>query len=268
MLSDIFSNSLTPAIKILGASGGKSKNQKLTSLQISTDSVIDAGNLIDGLQNSLEQLEHIFLTHTHLDHIVDIPFVLDNIFDTQTKPLKIYGQKGNLENLKNHLLNWEIWPDFTTIKMKNSSEFCLELIPIELNQTIQMGSYSITAIENTHTPFSNGFIITKQEKSLLFTSDTYCCDSIWNRLNNDLSIKTLIIEISFPSSFEELATNSKHLTPELLYKELQKLQRDDITIYINHLKPNYLQTLTDEINQLDLLKNGGTILQTDEIIYF
>ena len=268
MSLDQFSKSEKPAIKILGASGGKSHNKALTSLQISNNTVVDAGNLIDGLGESIHNLEHIFLTHLHLDHIVDIPFVMDNIFETQTKPIKIYGQQQNLEALKKHIFNWDIWPDFTTIKIKNSSEFCAQLIPIELNSIIIQDGYSITSIANDHTQYSNGFVISKQNSSLLFTSDTYCCNSIWERINNDLSITTVIIEISFPSSFEQLAKDSKHLTPKLLKESLQKLKRDDVTIHINHLKPSYAKEITAEVKNCNILLNGGTILQTDDIIYF
>ena len=268
MSLNLFSKNEKPTIKILGASGGKSDNKALTSLQISSNSVIDAGNLIDGLGSSLQNLEHIFLTHLHLDHIVDIPFVLDNIYEIQTKPIKIYGQQENLDALKKHIFNWDIWPDFTTIKMKNSDEFCAEFIPIDINNTIIQDNYSITPIANKHTDFSNGFVISKNNSSLLFTSDTYCCDSIWERVNNDASITTIIIEISFPSNFEKLATDSKHLTPKLLEKELQKLQRDDVTIHINHLKPSYETEILNEIKNSDILLNGGTVLQKNDIVYF
>ena len=169
MSRDPFATNEKPFIKILGASGGKSKNRALTSLQLSRTSVIDAGNLINGLQDSINDLEHIFLTHTHLDHIVDIPFLIDNIYENQRKPIKIYAQQENLDNLKKHILNWDIWPDFTTIKMKNSEKFCLELITIEIDNTIVQDDYSITPIENVHTNTSNGFIIT----TIVFTKRSF-----------------------------------------------------------------------------------------------
>ena len=268
MSLDPFSSQKKPAIKILGASGGKSNNKALTSLQISHNSVIDAGNLIEGLGESLNNIENIFLTHMHLDHIVDIPFFIDNIYKTQKKPVKVYAQKQNLETLKKHIFNWDIWPDFTTIQMKNSPEFCTQFIPIQIDNKIVQDNYSITPITNNHTDHSNGFIISKQNSSLLFTSDTYCCDTIWEKINNDTSISTVIIEVSFPSTFKQLAFDTKHLTPKLLEQELKKLKRNDVTVHINHLKPSYEQEIMDEINNSNILLNGGTILQTNDIVYF
>ena len=268
MSVDLFSNQTKPAIKILGASGGKSDTTDLTSLQITDNCVIDAGNLVSGLENSLDKIEHIFLTHTHLDHIVDIPFLLDNIYETQTKPIKIYSHIGNIENLKKHLFNWEIWPDFSLIPMHNSKEFCVEFIPIDFDEEIKLDSFSITAIENNHTASSSGFLIKKVDHTLLYTSDTYCCNSIWERVNKDLSITTVITDVSFPSSFSELAKSSKHLTPKLLEEELKQLKRDDVTIHINHLKPSYQKSVTTEIEQKNLLLNDGFILNSGDIIYF
>lgn len=268
MSFDIFSNHAKPAIKILGASGGKSSTTALTSLQISNNTLIDAGNIIDGFKGPLETIENIFLTHVHLDHIVDIPFLLDNIYEKQIKPLKIYSDPKNIEHLKKHIFNWEIWPDFSAIKMHNSEKFCIEFIPIDCNKTISIDQFLITPIENNHTVSSNGFIITKDNHSVLFTSDTYCCDSIWEKVNNDHSISTVIIDVSFPSKLSELAKNSKHLTPELLEQELKKLNRDDVTIHINHLKPSSQTKVSAEIMEKNLLLNNGTLLNSGDIIYF
>lgn len=268
MSVDIFSNLEKPTIKILGAAGGKSTTTDLTSLQISNNCIIDAGNIISSLEDSLNEIEHIFLTHTHLDHIVDIPFLLDTIYETQQKPIKIYSHKKNIEHLKNHIFNWDIWPDFSSIPMHNKKEFCIEYIPIDFDTTIDIDSFSLTPIKNNHTEYSSGYIIKKGLNSLLFTSDTYCCDSIWKKVNNDPSITTIIIDVSFPSSFEELAKNSKHLTPKLLKEELKKLQRDDVKVHINHLKPNFQAQLIKEIKDENLLLNNGKILQSGDILEF
>jgi len=257
-----------PFIKILGAFGGKSKNMHLTSLQVSNNCVIDAGNLIDPLGDDIKNIDHIFISHSHLDHIVDIPFLIDDTFSARDKPLKIYGQEKNLQHLQKHILNWEIWPDFSEIPLYQSTHKAVEFIPIKLNEPMVFEEFTITAIENNHTPSSNGYIITKDDHSILFTSDTYCCDSIWEHVNSDTRISAVIIDVSFPSSFEKLAFDSKHLTPKLLQDELKKLKRDDVSIYINHLKPSFKDVVTQEIEELQLLLNNGSILHSGVSIDF
>ncbi len=263
-----FSNNENNFIKVLGANGGKSHNTDLTSLQVSKNIVIDAGNLTNEQHDIVVEIDHILITHSHLDHIIDIAFLIDNTFELRKKPLKIYGRKENLEHIHNHLLNWEIWPDFTQIPLINSNCNAIELIPIELNTPFIIDNITITAIENNHTKSSNGYIIQKNDHALLFTSDTYCCDTIWENINTNHKISTVIIDVSFPSRMEKLAFDSKHLTPSLLQKELTKLTRKDITLHLSHLKPFYLQEITDEIDTLKLLLNDGTILKTNDCIRY
>jgi cAMP phosphodiesterase len=263
-----FSNNKNKFIKVLGANGGKSHNTDLTSLQIAKHIVIDAGNLANEKHDSVVEIDHILITHSHLDHIVDIAFLIDNTFELRKKPLKVYGRKENLENIKKHLLNWEIWPDFTQIPLINSKFNAIELIPIELDLPFVIDDIQITAIENHHTHSSNGYIIEQNDSALLFTSDTYCCDAIWERINKNTNITTLIIDVSFPSRMGKLAFDSKHLTPTLLQQELTKLKREDITLHLCHIKPFYQQEIIEEVSHLQLLLNGGTVLRTNDIIRY
>ena len=263
-----FSNNENSFIKVLGANGGKSHNTDLTSLQISKNIVIDAGNLTNESHDIIKDIDHILITHSHLDHIIDIAFLIDNTFEIREKPLKVYGRKENLEFIHKHILNWDIWPDFTQIPLLNSNINAIELIPIELNTPFVIDNLTITAIENHHTKSSNGYIIQKENNALLVTSDTYCCNSIWENVNKNHNISTVIIDVSFPSRMEKLAFDSKHLTPSLLQKELGKLTRDNITLHISHLKPLYIEEISKEINEFNLLLNDGTILHTNDCIRY
>ena len=255
-------------ITILGSYGGKGNNMQLTSIQVTKDIVIDAGNIINGLRNGAENINHIFISHSHLDHINDIPYLIDNYFEQRKTSLKIYARKDVIKHLKEHIFNWDIWPDFSQINLINSDIKALEFIEIELNQTIKFDDCSIKAIENNHTPSSCGFVITKNQKAILFTSDTYCCDAIWEEVNINKQIHSVIVDVSFPSRLNQLAFDSKHLTPSLLEDELKKLTRKDIDIYVNHLKPNYKNELVKElIRTKDLLVNGK-ILETYDTIKF
>lgn len=80
-------------IKVLGASGSKSKNLGTTSFQISKEIVVDAGNIINTLGDNSQYINHIFLTHSHSDHITDLPFLIDGFFENRKETLIIYGLK-------------------------------------------------------------------------------------------------------------------------------------------------------------------------------
>ena len=80
-------------IKILGASGTKTKNSGTTSFQISKEIVVDAGNIINILGEQAQFINHVFLTHSHSDHINDLPFLIESFFENRTEPLNIHQKK-------------------------------------------------------------------------------------------------------------------------------------------------------------------------------
>ena len=238
-------------IKILGAYGTKSKGFGTSSFYLNSKNVIDAGNLLDSLQESSIEIENIWLTHSHLDHIVDIAYILDNYFSLRSKTLNIIALPGTIKVLKENFLNDSIWPDFSVIPMSNSKEMTLKYTEIELSHEYKIGeNESIKAFETDHTVASCGYIYKKDEHALLITADTHSLDSMIEEVEKDKSITTIVVECSFPSSMKELAIESKHLTPELLFSKLKKLQRDDIKLYVNHIKPMFLKEIMKEIEDL------------------
>lgn len=256
---------LANKVKILGAFGGKSHNMNNTCVQITQNVVIDAGNILKSLGESASKIDHIFLTHSHLDHIVDIPFLIDSFFEKREKPITIYALKETIEHLNKYIFNWNIWPDFCEINLIGKKDSAIIFKEIKANETIEFEDCTIKAIKTNHTTSSCGYVITKNEHALLFTSDTYKCDNIWNELNTNKNIRSMIIEVSFPSRLKALAKESKHLSPIDLQEDLKKLKRDDITIFINHIKPSYFNEISDELHSLNLL-NGGNILADGDTI--
>jgi len=266
MSEQIYSQDVRPSIKVLGAYGGKATNMALTSLQLSKEVVMDAGNILEGLGNGIKNINHVFISHSHLDHINDIGFLIDATFEHRTIPLKIYGRKKTLEDIQTHILNWNIWPDFSQINLIGSDKKAIELVEIDLDQEIEVDGCKIKAIENNHTISSNGYVVEKDGRALLFTSDTYCCDSIWEEVNNNKKISAVLVDVSFPSRMGQLAYDSKHLTPQLLKEELKKLKRDNVTIYVNHIKPAYKIELVKEIIMSEILLNDGMIVEAQDVI--
>ena len=122
-------------IKILGASGSKAKNHNTTSFQIFKDIIIDAGNVLNALGNETKDINHIFLTHSHADHIADLPFIIETFFEERSSPLTIYALEETIDVLQKHSFNNKIWPDFTKIKLLKNDNFSLILKPIKISTT-------------------------------------------------------------------------------------------------------------------------------------
>jgi HD-GYP domain-containing protein (c-di-GMP phosphodiesterase class II)/ribonuclease BN (tRNA processing enzyme) len=254
-------------IKILGASGSKAKNLNTTSFQIYKDIVIDAGNIINALGDDSKYINHIFLTHSHADHITDLPFIIETFFDKRETPLTIYALEETLNVLKKHSFNDVIWPDFTKIKLPKKNEFSLILKPIKYDEIIEIHDYSIKAINANHIQGSCGFVIIKNNQGFIISGDTYENPQIIEEINNNKNIKSLIIECSFPDKLHELAKITKHLTPNLIASLLEKLSRKDISIFLYHLKPSYKKELTKDIKKNKLLEYNGKILNDGDVIH-
>jgi len=255
-------------IKFLGTGGTRTPAQGTTCLHVSDHCVIDAGNLINAFGNTIFTLEHIFLTHSHLDHIIDIPFLAD-LFVTQKKvSLKIYGLKATLDDLRRCIFNDRIWPNFEEITLIGHTDKTIELIELELELPYHVDGVILTPFKTDHTEGSCGYIIEKNGSGVLFTADTYRCDRIWELLDERPYLHALITEVSFPSAFAKLASDSKHLTPALLADELKKCHRDNFSLYIMHLKALFMGTILEELTVLELLRNGGKVLvDGDQIPY-
>lgn len=254
-------------IKILGASGSKAKNLNTTSFQIYKDIVIDAGNILNALGDEARHINHIFLTHSHADHITDLPFIIETFFDKRETPLTIYALEETLDVLKKHSFNDVIWPDFTKIKLLNKNEFSLILKPIKYNEIIKIHNYSIKAIKANHIVGSCGFVIIKNHQGFIISGDTYINPDIWEEINSNDDIKSLIIECSYPDKLQELAQITKHLTPELIAKGLETIKRKNLSVFYYHLKPSYKKELLKDIKKNKLLNYNGKILNEGDVIH-
>ena len=238
-------------MKVLGAFGSKTKDSQLSSYLLDSHTVIDAGNLIQSLGDEFLELENIVLTHAHFDHIADLPIAIDTYYAKIKQPINIYGTKEVIEIIQEHIFNNKIWPDFSKIPLLNGSGNTIKFHIIEYFKEYLIGNFILKPYDNFHTHGSAGFII---NNSMVFTSDTFICYLTWDFLNKNKNLKQLVIEVSFPSSMNRLAVLSKHLTPLLLQSELESLERDDVTIYINHLKYEYYDIIVEELKELGLLE--------------
>jgi ribonuclease BN (tRNA processing enzyme) len=255
-------------IKILGAYGSNAKGFGTTSFYLNAKNVIDAGNLLNTLEASSTAIENIWLTHSHLDHITDIAYILDNYYGSRVKPLNIMALPQTIAAIKKHFLNDIIWPDFSKIKLHDSSGMSVTYTEIELGVEYALGENEfIKAIQTDHTVPSCGYVYRKNQSSVIISADTYSLADVISEIENNHTITTAILECSFTSNMQRLAKESKHMTPKILFEELKNLKRDDIRFYINHMKPIFLEKIKEEIAKNRALYEMN-ILKDEEIINF
>lgn len=232
-------------LRVLGCSGGIGGNLRTTSFLLDRDVLIDAGTGVGDLSLSeLCAIDHVFVTHSHLDHIACIPFMVDSVGLMRDRPLTVYAIEETLEILKQHIFNWKIWPDFSEIP--NAQRPYLRYQPIELGETVILNGRKITAIPANHVVPAVGYHLDSGKASLVFSGDTTNNDALWKLVNKIENLRYLVIETAFSNSEIELAIISKHFCPSMLVEELKKFQRE-AEVFITHLKPGEMELTMQQI---------------------
>jgi ribonuclease BN (tRNA processing enzyme) len=226
-------------LRVLGCSGGIGGNLRTTSFLLDRDVLIDAGTGVSELSLSeLTEIDHVFVTHSHLDHIACIPFMVDSVGIMRDQPLTVYASEKTLDILKQHIFNWKIWPDFTEIP--NAQKPYMRYQSIELGETVVLNGRRITAIPANHVVPAVGYQLDSGKASLVFSGDTTTCDALWEVVNKIKNLRYLVIETAFSNSEKDLAVISKHLCPSILAEELAKFKLE-AEVFITHLKPGELE---------------------------
>ena len=235
-------------VKVLGCSGGIGGALRTTSFLVDDDILIDAGTGVGDL--SIEQLvaiDHVFITHSHLDHIACLPFLLDTVMGMRPHPVTVYAIADTLKILREHIFNWKIWPDFNVIP--DAAQPFLEYKEIKLGMAVELAGRNITALPANHVVPAVGYRLDSGSASLVFSGDTTVCEAFWQRVNRMENLKYLVIETAFSNAEIELARVSKHLCPSMLKEELDKMMQT-AEIYITHLKPGEGEVIMQEIGDL------------------
>ncbi len=220
---------------------------------------LDAGALTSTLDlDELCKVDDILLTHSHFDHVKDLPLMADLIVGRRDKPVRIFSSRECTETLKANMFNNVLWPDFTAIPTKKNP--VLQLKPFKAGATVKIGKYTVKTIPVSHPVESCGFIITDGHSTMAMSGDTGPTDALWKALNKVHGLKALLLETSFPNKLQQLADISGHLTPKTLESELLKFDRNGCEVLLYHLKPAFVSQLKHEVKHLPVhvLELGDT----------
>ena len=253
-------------VRVLGCDGGiGGEHSRTTSLLVDQDILIDAGTGLTELSSTeLMLIDHVFITHSHLDHIAALPLMIDSVAELRDKPVTIHATAPALESIRSHIFNWAIWPDFSTISVRK--RLVMQYEAIAVGQKIVLGNRSIAALPANHTVPAVGFHLASGNAGFVYTGDTSVDDMLWSSLNEIEDLRYLIIETAFPDRDESLAHASKHLCPRLLELGLERLSMP-AEIFITHLKPGQADLIMSEIRERCGHRNPR-MLQNDQVFEF
>ncbi|MCG6933514.1 MAG: 3',5'-cyclic-nucleotide phosphodiesterase [Gallionella sp.] len=232
-------------IRVLGCSGGIGGNLRTTSFLLDHDVLIDAGTGVGELSlTELAMIDHVFVTHAHLDHITSIPFMVDSVGFMRDRPLTVHASEETLDILRQHIFNWKIWPNF--VEIPSAQYPYMRYQAMGPGSTIVLDGRKITSVPANHVVPAVGYHLDSGQSSLVFSGDTTTNDAFWETVNKIANLRYLIIETAFSNSERELAEVSKHLCPSMLAVELEKFKAD-ARVFITHLKPGELELTMREI---------------------
>ena len=232
-------------LRVLGCSGGIGQGLRTTSMLVDEDILIDAGTGVGDLTlEEMRAIDHAFVTHSHLDHLACIPFLLDTVGAKRDLPLTVHALDETIAVLREHLFNWKLWPDFTQIP--SAEHPFLRYEAIAPGQRVDIGARGITALPANHVVPAVGYLLDSGAASLAFSGDTAQCEGFWQALNAADNLRYVLIETSFGERERDVALLSRHYYPSLLATELAKLKRD-AEVYITHLGPGDEERIMDEI---------------------
>lgn len=240
-------------IRVLGCSGSIAAGCRTTAFLLDDDVLIDAGTGVGDLTlEQLERIDHILLSHSHLDHVLGVPLLADSVMRRRAgrPPIQVHALPETLDALRKHLFNGSIWPDFT--RLPSAEQPVLSLHPFHTGDVINLHGRRIEALPALHTVPAVGFAVLPPAGSgtgaWVYTGDTGPDTALWDRLAT-LPVASLVIETAFRNDEHIVADISRHLHPASLGRQLQRLA-PGVQVHITHIKPGELDPVMSEIGAL------------------
>lgn len=242
-------------VRVLGCSGSIAAGCRTSAFLLDDDVLLDAGTGVGELRlDELARIDHIFITHSHLDHVLSIGLLADSVMRLRSGrgPIQVHALPATAQALREHMFNGVIWPDFTRLPSVDNP--VLAFAPLEVGQVVEVGARRIEVLPAHHTVPAVGYAVLPPEGSargaFVYTGDTGPNAALWERLGG-MKVQHLVIETAFRDDERQLARISRHLCPTALGNELAHL-RQVVDLHITHIKPGETDKVMGEIAALGL----------------
>jgi 3',5'-cyclic-nucleotide phosphodiesterase len=233
-------------LQILGCAGGIGGRERMTTcMRIDDDLLLDAGTGLATLDLAqLTAIDHVFLTHSHLDHVAGLAFLLDSVLGERNGPVTVHASETVIATLKKHLFNWHLWPDFAQIP--DPGHPVLRWAPMRLGETVSLNGRNITSYRVDHTVETSAYWVHHDTAGFVFTGDMASSPAFWTRLAAEERLRAVIVDCSFPDEEAPLAALSKHFCPRALVDDIAHMPYTT-RFLISHLKPGQEDRIINEL---------------------
>ena len=225
--------------------------------------MVDAGTLSSSLSlQQQERIKYVLLSHLHLDHVKELPSLVDNLVDVIKEPIGVVSVPSVLKGLRANLFNDNVFPDF--FELPKPDQPMLKEVNLEVERKTWISSIWVTAVPVNHLVPTVGFVMEDQDSAWLYSGDSYQTEKIWSIASETDNLKAVFIETSFPNEMEKMAELTGHLTPRLLAEEFKKIRKPNIPLYVYHLKPRFRDRIIKQLADLHL--ENVTVLEEGQEI--
>lgn len=267
-------------IRVLGCSGAIAAGSKTTAFLLDDDVLVDAGSGVGDLTlDELVDVDHIFISHSHLDHVLSVALLADSVMrrraERQRPPIRVHALPETIDALRRHVFNGVIWPDFSRLPTAEHPVLAFE--PFAVGEVIALGTRRLEVLSACHTVPAVGFAVQAQADTpgatpgsgsawWVYTGDTGPNPALWARLRT-MQVAHLVIETAFSDAERQLARVSRHLCPTVLGVELTELDAG-VQVHITHIKPGEQAAVMAQVEALGLphrisALEAGQILSVD-----
>lgn len=238
-------------IKVLGSSlRDTPRRQYVSSYVINGTVAIDAGSLgFYGTPRDQEAIRHVFLTHSHADHIATLPVFVENAWTPTQDCPHIYGKPETLDAVQKHVFNNIIWPDFIAFS-QNMPPF-LDLRPLQDEVTVEAADLRITPVSVDHLVPTFAYVVSDGNTSVIFGGDSGPTIRLWEVAHQTAGLRAVFLEACFPNSLTRLAEDSLHMTTDMFHHEVAKIPAG-VKVVAVHIKARYHDEVVRELLALQL----------------
>lgn len=234
-------------IEVLGAHNTETDKARLPCLLVDDVIALDAGGLTACLPLDRQQaVKSVLLTHHHFDHTRDLIMLAAND-TTPPSTVEVYGLPDTLEVVYLYLLDGKMYRDYTQWPSKEAPRLLLR--PIAPLQQLTVQGHTVMPVAVSHSVPSVGFFISNGDGgSIFYAGDTGAgLDECWQQI----APQVMFIEVTGLNRMEENMHRLRHLTPDLLVKELMqfRLIKGYIPrVIVTHIPLNYEDELRSELS--------------------
>src|SRR5258707_5590357 len=118
-------------IRVLGCHGGELPGHRTTCFLLDQKLCVDGGSITGVLElEDILKIDDIFLTHSHFDHVKDVPLMTDLLVGKREKPVIVHGPAETMEAMDKDVVNNRVWADFRPIPTPEQTVNAFTIHPV------------------------------------------------------------------------------------------------------------------------------------------